>query len=156
MTFEEFYAAERDRVVRALGLMVSPTTLAEDAAAEAFAKAWTRWERVSKMEQPRAWVVTVGLRWARRAWRRAAMGAQLERAAGSAVVGHDHSTLDFQDALSSLPPRQRTVVVLRYYLDLSIRETARLTRTSDGNVKRLSHDALERLRSPGTLATTEN
>ena len=45
-----------------------------------------------------------------------------------------------------LPPRQRAVVVLRYFTDLSEAQTAELLGCSIGTVKRHSHDALARLR----------
>ncbi len=54
--------------------------------------------------------------------------------------------LDLDRALRQLPPRQRAAVVLRYLEDLSIAEVAVATKSSQGNVKRLTHDGLERLR----------
>jgi RNA polymerase sigma factor (sigma-70 family) len=54
--------------------------------------------------------------------------------------------LDLDRALRQLPPRQRAAVVLRYLEDLSIAEVAVAMKSSQGNVKRLTHDGLERLR----------
>jgi RNA polymerase sigma factor (sigma-70 family) len=56
-------------------------------------------------------------------------------------------------ALRRLPPRQRAVLVLRFWEDRSIEQTAELLDTSIGNVKSTSHRGLERLRT--ILATTE-
>jgi DNA-directed RNA polymerase specialized sigma24 family protein len=51
------------------------------------------------------------------------------------------------DALATLPPRTRAVVVLRYWSDLSVDQVADVLGCSPGNVKRLSSDAMGRLRT---------
>jgi RNA polymerase sigma factor (sigma-70 family) len=65
--------------------------------------------------------------------------------------------VDVIRALQQLPPRQRAAVVLRYLEDLSIEETAREMDSGEGNVKRLSHDGLNRLRQliPNPLGVLE-
>ena len=50
------------------------------------------------------------------------------------------------DALARLTPRQRSAVVLRYYDDLSERDTADALGVSIGTVKSTTHDALRRMR----------
>jgi DNA-directed RNA polymerase specialized sigma24 family protein len=51
------------------------------------------------------------------------------------------------DALATLPPRTRAVVVLRYWADLSVEQVADVLGCSPGNVKRLSAYAKDRLRT---------
>ena len=50
------------------------------------------------------------------------------------------------DALATLPPRSRAVVVLRYWADLSVEQVAEIMGCSPGNVKKLSARALDKLR----------
>src|SRR5262245_50281667 len=54
--FGEFYAARKDRVLRAVLLSVGDRVAAEDAVAEAFARACARWSRVRTHPNPTAWV----------------------------------------------------------------------------------------------------
>jgi DNA-directed RNA polymerase specialized sigma24 family protein len=69
--------------------------------------------------------------------------------------GVDHDTrLALQHALMALPPRQRAVIVLRYFDDLTEKETARVLGVAVGTVKSQAREALPRLRtgSPGVLS----
>jgi RNA polymerase sigma-70 factor (sigma-E family) len=56
------------------------------------------------------------------------------------------ATLDLRAALAALPPKQRAAVVLRYYCDLSVDQTAEILRCSTGNVKSQSSRGLRSLR----------
>ncbi|GIH27830.1 RNA polymerase sigma24 factor [Acrocarpospora phusangensis] len=56
------------------------------------------------------------------------------------------SALDLRRALARLPARQRAILVLRYYCDLSVEETARTLRCSQGNVKSQTARGIDRLR----------
>jgi RNA polymerase sigma factor (sigma-70 family) len=64
------------------------------------------------------------------------------------------AALDLRGALAALPPRQRAAVVLRYYCDLSVDQTAEMLRCSTGNVKSQTSRGLRtlRLRLEGTAA----
>lgn len=59
---------------------------------------------------------------------------------------HDNRQVLFA-ALRKLPPRQRAVLVLRFWEDLSVEQTAELLDCSSGNVKSTSHRALARIRA---------
>ena len=63
--FEDFYAANRDELARALGLALRDGALGAEAADEAFARACQRWGQVSAYANPQGWVFRVGLNWAR-------------------------------------------------------------------------------------------
>lgn len=59
--FIRFYETEAPRLVRSVTLAVGEPALAEDAVAEAFARAWSRWPDVSRRDRPTAWVMRVAL-----------------------------------------------------------------------------------------------
>jgi DNA-directed RNA polymerase specialized sigma24 family protein len=71
--FDHFFADNYDQVVRSLTLAVGDRARAEDAAQEAFAKAYRRWPSVAQMERPVGWVLVVAMnqmkRWIKRAER---------------------------------------------------------------------------------------
>src|SRR5262245_54531724 len=69
--FDEFYAATSRTVVAQVYAMTGDLTEAEDAVAEAYARAWQRWSRLHAYADPTAWVRTVAYRIAVSSWRRA-------------------------------------------------------------------------------------
>jgi RNA polymerase sigma-70 factor (sigma-E family) len=78
-----------------------------------------------------------------------------DRTATAAALDLD---LDLRDALTKLPPRQRATVVLRYYCDLSVEQTAQIMGCSTGNVKSQSARGLATLRNlldPTLIPVTE-
>lgn len=59
--FTRFYETSRDVCLRAVIASVGDRELAEDLVAEAFARAWTSWQKVSQYAAPRGWVVRTAL-----------------------------------------------------------------------------------------------
>jgi RNA polymerase sigma factor (sigma-70 family) len=124
---------------------------AEDAAQDAFAKAFRKWRAVSAMERPEAWVFVVAVRDARRRLarierieRRAAQAVErraVERRAVDAAVGDDMAAL-----LRQLSPRQRTAVLLRYWGDLDEATMAVAMGCARGTVKATLSQAVAHLR----------
>ena len=74
LRFEDFYAAHRDEMARALGLALRDSALGAEAADEAFARACQRWGQVSSYANPQGWIFRVALNWAR-SWLRDGSGA---------------------------------------------------------------------------------
>jgi RNA polymerase sigma factor (sigma-70 family) len=70
-----------------------------------------------------------------------------ERASHEDVAEDVPRRLAMESALAALPPRQRAVVVLRFYEDLGVEQTAAALSVSVGTVKSQTHDALRRLRA---------
>ena len=129
---------------RALTLAVRDPQMAEDMAQEGFARALRRWHVVSVADRPAAWVYVVAVREARRRQRKAALedGPRWDEGAHVDVL----ADVDLHAALDTLAPRQRMAVVLRLLADLSVADTARAMRCSEGTVKATLHKALARLR----------
>ncbi|HEX3491825.1 MAG TPA: SigE family RNA polymerase sigma factor [Streptosporangiaceae bacterium] len=138
--FAEFYASSRDACLRAVTASVGDPQLAEDLVAEAFARAWTGWRKVSQHPAPRAWIVRTALNLGVSWWRgrrREVPLADHDRAAGALSPapglgqGLDAATLA---ALRRLPARQREVVALRVFLDLDTAATASVLGIAPGTV----------------------
>jgi RNA polymerase sigma factor (sigma-70 family) len=162
---------ERDEFCRELyPLLVGLVSLqghgrdrSQELAQDALVKALERWSAVSRMDNPRAWVIRTALNLSTsRFRRRAAEGRALARAAARTRVA---AARDFPQqvvdrtvvigALAELPGRQRQVLLLRYFLDLPVAETAAVMRCSEGTVKALTHQAMSRLRAIGLIDPEE-
>lgn len=156
--FDAFVAARSTPLLRTAYLLTRDRGLAEDLLQTALAKAWFAWGRIEGA--PEAYVrrilVNTYSSWWRRKWhgeeptetlpeRR---GAGADGAAGARQV--DERT-DLWQALGRLPKRQRAVVVLRFYEDLSEAETAELLGITIGTVKSQASKALTKLRLDPTL-----
>jgi RNA polymerase sigma-70 factor (sigma-E family) len=162
-SFDDFVATRSTRLLRTAFLLTHDRALAEDLVQTSLAKAWFAWGRIEG--QPDAYVRRVMVNtyssWWRRRWNGEEATAELpERAAGA---GHrptedvrvDDRT-DLWRALARLPKRQRAVVVLRFYEDLSEIETADILQCSVGTVKSQASRALAKLRIDPTLSPTSD
>jgi RNA polymerase sigma-70 factor (sigma-E family) len=135
--FEEFYEATRQRVGAFLYAIGGDLTEAQDAAQEAYTRAWERWNRVGSYDDPEAWVRMVGYRIMINAWQRARHRLLAHRRLGRPVPYEPapETALTVHAALRALPPDQRLVVVLHYLLDLPVTEIARQTDVPVNTVK---------------------
>lgn len=144
--FTEFYAGSKDRCLRAAIAYGMAPDRAEEAVAEAFARAWSRWRSVRSMESPRAWVVRTAINadisWWRKRRRETAVPETPEQ------LPRDDSDVDrdLLEAVRRLPPRQRQVVAMRYFLDLDAETTAHELGIARGTVSATLHQALKTLR----------
>jgi RNA polymerase sigma-70 factor (ECF subfamily) len=131
--FEAFYANERDRVYSALAITLGNADLAADAADEAMARAFQRWETVRTYASPGGWAFRVGLNWARSIVRRRHRSSPLlyQQDTVDAVV----TDPDVHRALGLLDVKHRAVVVCRYVFGWSERETAEALELRPGTVK---------------------
>jgi RNA polymerase sigma-70 factor (sigma-E family) len=152
--FAEFVAARSPALLRTAYLLTGDWAAAEDLLQTTLEQCWRRWGRLTG--NPEAYVRQAMLRtflsWRRRRWTGEMPTEELPE------VGVDDATgaVDDRDrvwqALLRLPRRQRAVVVLRYFDDLSESETAHALGITVGTVKSQASKALASLRVDETLA----
>jgi RNA polymerase sigma-70 factor (sigma-E family) len=163
--FDAFVTARANALLRTAYLLTRDRGLAEDLVQTSLAKAWFAWGRIEG--QPDAYVrrimVNTYSSWWRRRWNGEEATADLPESPTS-TGRHDRShgressrveeRTDLWRALGRLPKRQRAVVVLRFYEDLSEAETAEIMQCSVGTVKSQASRALAKLRVDPSLTET--
>jgi len=155
--FAEFFAATWPRMFRTALALVGDASAAEDVLQSAYAKAFASWRRIASANHPEAYVrrmVVNEIISSRRHgwWRRERPHESVELAA--TVESPEHRVVAhgaLWPAVQQLPLRQRAVIVLRYYEDLSEREIAAVLGCSPGTVKSQAAAALANLRRHGVL-----
>jgi len=155
--FEGFVVARRDALLRTAYLLTGNHHDAEDLVQSTLIKVVPKWSRLKG--DPERYVRQVLAResvnrWRGRRWREMTTDTVPETTHSST----DRSSTDriaLLDALRTLSPRQRAVVVLRYFEDQTEAETARLLDCSVGTVKSQASRALAKLRIDPALATEE-
>jgi RNA polymerase sigma-70 factor (sigma-E family) len=143
--FEEFVAARSGALLRTAYLLTGNHQDAEDLVQSALLKAVPKWGSVREHEPyvRRILVHESVSRWRRRRWRE----TSTERVPELSGPGPDmDSRMVLRQALARLAPRQRAVIVLRYFDDLTEAQTAAVLGISVGTVKSQARDALARLR----------
>ena len=155
--FEEFVAAASPRLLRTAYLLTRDAGHAEDLLQTALAKAWRAWRRVNGDPEPyvRRIMVNTHATWWRRRWR----GEEPSGDLPESISASEQHAVDERDwlwqALGRLPNRQRAVVVLRFYEDLTEAQVAELLGCSVGTVKSQASKALAKLRLDETIRTEE-
>jgi RNA polymerase sigma-70 factor (sigma-E family) len=151
-----FCRREHPRLVGALTLQTGDRAVAEELAQETLIRACQHWRKVTEMAAPRAWLHTVALNQAR-SWGRRRSAERRARARHDARPVEVRDTTDTSDrlavraAVTALPARQRTALVLRYYADLPAAEVAAVMGCAEGTVRALTHQAITALRRCGGL-----
>ncbi len=143
--FASFFAEHYRSVATALALTLREDELANDATAEAMARAYQRWDEVGCFVNPTGWVYRVGLNWARsrrRKFLREVFGSESPEPESRPAAEIDP---ELDAALAKLPVEQRSVVALRYLLDWSEFQTAEALGIAPGTVKSRLSRALDRL-----------
>jgi RNA polymerase sigma-70 factor (ECF subfamily) len=146
LTFDGFFVEARPRLINAIRFSVGDDDLAVEVVDEAMTRAFDRWSDVATMANPSGWVYRVASNRARNRFRR----LRLERQRPQHVrLVHDDVVSDpgLARALSQLPADQRSVLVLRFYLDWSVDEVATALGLAPGTVKSRVHRGLRRLES---------
>jgi RNA polymerase sigma-70 factor (sigma-E family) len=146
--FAEFYARSRDDCLRTVLATVRDVDKAQDLVAEAFARAWASWRRVSRHPAPRAWVVRTALNLSVSSWRRHRRELPLtDHDAPACDPAASRIDTELAAVLQRLPARQRQVVALRIFLDLDTAQTAEVLGIAPGTVTAHLTRALTALRT---------
>jgi RNA polymerase sigma-70 factor (sigma-E family) len=123
LTFEEYVAARGPALVRFARLLTGDRHHAEDLVQEALSKAYLRWDRMIRSEQPDAYLRRMVINASRSWWRRRTNRETPCEVSGDRVAPGQMETETVErdemwQRIARLPERQRTVLVLRYYEDL--------------------------------------
>jgi RNA polymerase sigma-70 factor (sigma-E family) len=156
--FRQFVIARSPGLVRAAWLLTGDSATAEDLVQTALAKTWSRWAQVDRQDAPEAYVrrvmMSTFLTWNRRRWHGELAIGELP---DTAEVSNDLHEVELRwsvaRALRALPRRQRAVIVLRYFDDLTEVQVARALGCSVGTVKSQNAKAIKRLRMDPQLTT---
>ena len=146
-SFEDFFEAEYDRIMRAMYLASGQLDLAEELTQETMARAYERWDRIRKLDSPAGYVMKIAFNlrhsWFRRA-ARVLVSPRLEP--GDASPPADLRD-EIEDMLHSLPSEQRDALVLVEWLGLSSEEAGSVLGISPASVRGRIHRARTSLRN---------
>jgi RNA polymerase sigma-70 factor (sigma-E family) len=147
-TFESFVAATGNQTFRTALLLCGDWHLAEDLTQTTFAKMFAGWPKVRRADNPHAYLRTVLMN-TYLSHRRLRRSSETPSATlpDRALPGTDPSTrMALLDGLRSLPHTDRAVLVLRYWEDRSVAQTAQDLGLSEGAVRTRTTRAAQRLR----------
>ena len=149
-SFEELFRTGFGSLVRTLTIAAGDREVATDCVADAFERAYARWNRISRYDEPLAWVRRVAINRLRDHERRRGRGERARvRLAGEPATApppKEPAGFDVGDVLAQLPRQQRTAAALFYVDGLSLQEIASAMHLSAGAVKFHLHRARETLR----------
>jgi RNA polymerase sigma-70 factor (ECF subfamily) len=143
LAFEPWYRQVHPRLITLLAATAGERDLACDAADEAFARAFERWEHVSRMASPTGWTYRVALNVLRRRARRRDWERRLIRRPPRDNVPGPSGELWM--LVTDLPIRQRTAVLLRHVAQLTEQEIADVMGVARGTVSSTLRAAYRRL-----------
>ncbi len=148
--FASYVAARRHHLRRTAYLLCGDWDRAEDVVQDALTRLYVNWRRAARADDLDAYVrrslVNAFLAEGRRPWRRERSTDELPVTAYADPVGAADDRDELRRALAALGASQRAVVVLRYWDDLSVEQTADALGCSSGNVKSQAARGLARLR----------
>ena len=160
--FSEFAHSRWSSLVRLGYAVTGDRGLAEDLAQTALANAYAAWSRVRKADDPDAYVRRIVLNAHRGTFRKRRVSERLTESPPDTLApvpdpaGQHGDRATVIAALGTLTRRQREVLVLRYWLDLTESQVAATLGCSVGNVKSQTSRALARLRGSAELANWES
>ncbi len=155
-TWEPLVLAHQEAVFRLAYLLLGDPDEAEDIAQETFLRAWNHLDRFDQTRPLRPWLLRIAANLAHNRRRftgrylTALMRSVQAESHASAVEEKSGERIESEElwqAVRRLELSDQQILYLRYFLDLSVSETAETLETAEGTVKSRSHRALERLRT---------
>jgi RNA polymerase sigma factor (sigma-70 family) len=150
---EDFCGASFPSLVGMLSLWCNDVYLAQELAQETLARVCRDWNRVRQLDYPEAWTRRVAMNLACSSYRRRRIERRaLKRSEPQPTTQPDDAAfVELRVLIASLPKRQRTALVLRYFCDLSYAEIGTIMDAPESTVKSLVSRSLKRLRDSETL-----
>jgi len=145
--FASYAQARQQHLFRTAYLLCGDRDRAQDLVQSALLALLRSWKRASKADNPEAYARKVLIRTFFGEQRKLRREAELRRLPESRADG-ENATLRLLviEALRTLPPKPRAMVILRYWEDLSVAQTAALIGCSEGNVKSQCARSLDKLK----------
>ncbi|GAA4486081.1 SigE family RNA polymerase sigma factor [Actinoallomurus oryzae] len=151
LSFEEFVGSRADALMRYAYVLTGDPHDAADLLQEALVRVRAAWPGVVNKREPEGYVRTTMARLHISIWRKRRrerlMPEPPERAYDDTALARADGDGGLWRALSGLPPKQRAVLVLRYYESLSDNEIAEVLGISRGTVRSQASRALDKLRT---------
>jgi RNA polymerase sigma-70 factor (sigma-E family) len=155
--FAEFVVSRERALQRTAWLLTGDWALAQDLVQTALVRSWPRWERIRRRDNPEIYVrkvmVNTWLTWTRRRWRGEQACAHVpDNAAPGDLATETAIRVAVRQALATLTPRQRAVLVMRIFDDMSEADVGQALNLAVGTVKSTTAQALAKLRRDPQLA----
>jgi RNA polymerase sigma-70 factor (ECF subfamily) len=149
---------EYPRLVGMLGLYCGDADVAEDLTQEALIRLCQNWRKVSRMDAPERWLQRVAINLAHSYYRHKAIEHRALGLIGARkdLPGAGDARIEILELLKNLPHRQKTALLLHYYLDLPVREVAHMMQVPEGTAKTLLHRATKALEKDPTVTEAKS
>jgi RNA polymerase sigma-70 factor (sigma-E family) len=148
--FEEYVRTRQDALLRSARRLVPDPIDAQDLVQTALVRTYPRWDNIADKALADAYMRRVMINTRTEWWRSRKLeevpSAELPDASVEDGAEQRANREMLADAMRVLAPKQRQVVVMRHYNQMSTEETARALGMSAGTVKSTLHRALARLR----------
>jgi RNA polymerase sigma-70 factor (ECF subfamily) len=135
LDFEAFYQGSAHRLMRFAYGLTGDLAEAQDFTQEAYARAWQRWRKVQRYDNPEAWLRLVVTRLATDRWRWLGVRRASPPPSAESVPPPDEELMTLVAALKQLPVDQRRALALHYLFDQSVADIAAETGTNVNTVK---------------------